>query len=49
MEGRPGRSLVTLALIREEFLLRDLLASTPEVKELSMQERWDSQGNLWQM
>jgi len=36
MEGRPGRSLVTLALIREEFLLRDLLASTPEVKELSM-------------
>jgi len=33
-EGRPGRSLVTLALINEDFLLTDLLASTPEAKEL---------------
>jgi len=31
-EGRPGSSLVTLALISEDVLLRDLLASTPEAK-----------------
>jgi len=33
-EGRPGSSLVTLALISEEVFLRDLLASTPAAKEL---------------